>query len=219
MRLFQATDIPWLSDQHRGCASLPSFVFTPLNSVKKSEMRESHGSLIPMGMFSSSFDTMLLLSLQAKSFGFSFFSFCPFLEYNSLQTQSPSLMLVALHCMINFLRIIKDLRTKKRVQSWRMGHTKAVTGWILQNACVSSDLPGLIRPSECESVISSTLLTLEHLTHQMLSALMCSPTALNKSAHNKLQPPPLLVSAAYSTVMRLVETWVCRQRQLFVSFT
>lgn len=48
-------------------------LFTPLNAVKKSEMRELHGSLIHMGMFSSSLDMMLLLSLQTKSLGFSFF--------------------------------------------------------------------------------------------------------------------------------------------------
>lgn len=149
MRLLQATEIPWLTgnssvrSHNRDCASLPSLVFTPLNAVKKSETRESHGFLIPVGMFSSSFDTMLLLSLQAKSFEFSFLSLCRSLEYNSLQTLNPSLMLVALHCTIDFLRIIKDLRTTKRVQSWRMAHAKAIPGWILQNVHVSSDLPRL----------------------------------------------------------------------------
>ena len=119
-------------------------LFTPLNAVKKSEITESHGSLIHMGVFSSSFDTMLLLSLQTKSFGFSFF-FLPFLRIrlSSDTEENPRLMLVAFFCTVSFLTIVKDLRTKKRVQSWKMGHAKAVPGEILQNACVSSDLPGL----------------------------------------------------------------------------
>lgn len=45
--------------------------------------------------------------------------------------------------MVNFLTIVKDLRTGIGVQSWKTGHAKAVPGQVLQNACVSSDLPGL----------------------------------------------------------------------------
>lgn len=92
-----------------------------IKCCKKSELRESYASLIHMGVFSSSFDTMLLLSLHTKFFRFSS-SFLPDLRtWLSLNPEEdPRLM-----------------------QTWKMSHAKAFPEQILQNVCVFSDLPGL----------------------------------------------------------------------------
>lgn len=99
-------------------------LFTQLNAAKKPEMRESHGSLFHVGIFSSSFRHDTSAIFADKILWIFFFLLLLRIQLSSGTEENPRLMLVALYCMVKFLTIVKDLSTEKEFKAGRWAMLK-----------------------------------------------------------------------------------------------